>query len=519
MRLFDALMTWDEEFGGDPHRFSNPDILRKTMDRYRIDRAVVTGGVFRRPGVEYINESVFETAARDERIVPAPVVLPDSGMEVGDEDAFVEGLVLRGARVVCFYPTTLGTSLDPRVVDGLFTAVEKRRLPVALFETGWIGSSDIAARFPGIPFILHRPDYRNRQYLSLLKAVPNLYVSLAPNFAPYRGLETIVGECGAERLVFASGYPENEPGAPIGALRYSSLDEDTVEKIAYGNLERLIDGVVCAKNAVLPKGREPGPAPSDELVAAVWDRAPVPVFGIVDMHTHYSKWVQFPMWGGLADDMIEEMDRAGVEKAVLAPQASLTPALICGNEGVLEAMRKYPDRLLGYACCFPVREDTGLQEIERCMDEGMTGIKMHTAAGLPYTFEGYAPVWQYADERRIPVLLHTWADLNEMDSIFETYVRLPIILGHAGAVNPAMYVEYAKKYPHLWLELCLSRSPFGLVEYLVREVGADRILYGSDAPWMPFGHQLGRVLFADISEEDKKKILAENARRVLERAK
>ena len=516
MRLFDALMTWDEELGGDPHRFTNVDLVRKTMDRYRIERAVVSGGVSRRPGIEYINEKVFEAAAKDERIVPAPVVVPDSGLEVGDEDAYIEGLVLRGARVACFYPKTMGTSLDPRVVDGLFGAIERRRLPVALFETNWIESADIAARFPGIPFILHRPDYRNRRYLSLMKAVPNLYVSLAPNFAPYRGIETIVRECGAERILFASGYPQSEPGAPIGALMYSSLDEDAVERIGYGNMQRLIEGVACAETAA-PAERTPAAAPADELVTAVWDRRPLPVPDIIDMHTHYSKWVQFPIWGGLADDLVEEMDRAGVEKAVLAPQASLTPALVCGNEDVLEAMKKYPDRLLGYACCYPVREDTGLKEIERCMDAGMTGIKMHTAAGLEYTFEGYAPVWKYADENQIPVLLHTWGDLDRMDSLFGTYTRAPVILGHAGAVDPAMYVNYAKKYPNLWLELCLSRSPCGMVEYLVREVGADRILYGSDAPWMPFGHQLGRVLFADISEDDKGKILAENAKRMLEK--
>jgi predicted TIM-barrel fold metal-dependent hydrolase len=434
--------------------------------------------------------------------------------------------------VVCFYPKTLGTSLDSRVIDRLFTILERRRLPVALFETDWIESADIAARFPDIPFILHRPDYRNRQYLSLLKDTPNLYVSLAPNFAPYRGIETIVRECGSDRMLFASGYPENEPGAPIGALMYSSLEDDAVEKIAHGNMERLIDEVACTearRGGFTPPGRgklaptasegdEPAPTPSDGLTAAVWERTALPLPGIIDMHTHYSRWIQFPIWGGLADDLVEEMDRVGIEKAVLAPQPCMTPSLACGNDGVLEAMKKHPDRLLGYAACYPVDEDTGLKEVERCVNEGMVGIKMHTSAGLPYTFEGYAPVWRYADERGIPVLLHTWGDLDKMRSIFDTYRHVPVLLGHSGAVDPSMYAEYARMYPNLWLELCLSRSPFGLVEFLVREVGADRILYGSDAPWMPFGHQLGRVLFADISEEDKKKILIENPKRVIEKA-
>ena len=168
-----------------------------------------------RPGIDFVNDRVFEAAAQDERIVPAPVVVP--GLELGDEDTLVEDLVRRGARAACFYPRMLGTGLDPRVVGGLFAALQKQRLPVALFETEWIEAANLAGQYPGIPFILHRPDYRNRQYLPLLRETPNLYVSLAPNFAPYRGLETIARECGTERLLFASGYPENEPGAATRA--------------------------------------------------------------------------------------------------------------------------------------------------------------------------------------------------------------------------------------------------------------------------------------------------------------
>lgn len=511
-------MIFDGEFGGQPRRFSDLATLRGILDKYRITRAIVSADVCRKPGIDFVNESIFEAAAQDERIVPAPVVVPNSGLEVGDENAFVEDLVRRGARVVCFYPETLGTSLDGRVVGGLFSAIEKQRLPVALFETEWLEAADTANRHPDIPFILHRPNYRNRQYLPLLKGTPNLYVSLAPNFVPYRGLDVLVRECGVEKILFASGFPQNEPGAAIGYLMYSGLDNEAVGEIAHGNLERLVDAVETGADdsAHTTAGREEPPGEcGQDLCASVWGRQPVPLPGIVDMHTHYSKWIQFPIWGGYADDLVEEMDRVGIEKAVLAPQTSMTPSLVCGNDGILEAMRKYPDRLLGYASCYPAHKDTGLKEIQRCMDEGMVGIKMHTSSGIPYTSDDYTPVWQYANEKKLPVLLHTWGDLDEMDSIFETYTDAPILLGHAGSVNPKMYVEYAQRYSNLWLELCFSRAPYGLVEYLVREVGADRILYGSDAPWMAFGHQICRVLFADIPEESKKKILVENPKRVL----
>lgn len=53
------------------------------------------------------------------------------------------------------------------------------------------------------------------------------------------------------------------------------------------------------------------------------------------------------------------------------------------------------------------------------------------------------------------------------------------------------------------------------MEYFVREVGASRVLFGADAPWMTYAHQIGRVLFADITRRQKRTILIENPKRVL----
>lgn len=44
---------------------------------------------------------------------------------------------------------------------------------------------------------------------------------------------------------------------------------------------------------------------------------------------------------------------------------------------------------------------------------------------------------------------------------------------------------------------------------------AARVLFGSDAPWMSYSHQIGRVLFADIIEQQKKTILIDNPKRIL----
>jgi hypothetical protein len=55
----------------------------------------------------------------------------------------------------------------------------------------------------------------------------------------------------------------------------------------------------------------------------------------------------------------------------------------------------------------------------------------------------------------------------------------------------------------------------GLIEWAVREVGADRILFGTDTPLYFAASQRMRVEQAEISPEDRRKILAENARKLL----
>ncbi len=55
----------------------------------------------------------------------------------------------------------------------------------------------------------------------------------------------------------------------------------------------------------------------------------------------------------------------------------------------------------------------------------------------------------------------------------------------------------------------------GTIEYMVKELGSERVLYGSDAPMRDPFPQFGWVVYADISEEDKKNILGRNMQRIL----
>ncbi|MBI2438817.1 MAG: amidohydrolase family protein, partial [Lentisphaerae bacterium] len=65
-------------------------------------------------------------------------------------------------------------------------------------------------------------------------------------------------------------------------------------------------------------------------------------------------------------------------------------------------------------------------------------------------------------------------------------------------------------------ELCLSSCPRGFLESLVARVPLQKIVWGTDQMLINPAHQLGRVLFARITPDQKRAILGENAARILE---
>jgi predicted TIM-barrel fold metal-dependent hydrolase len=194
--------------------------------------------------------------------------------------------------------------------------------------------------------------------------------------------------------------------------------------------------------------------------------------------------------------------------------------MVAGNDEVLSAMRQYPGRILGYAVAFPFDAGTVRQEVRRRLDEGFTGIKLHNINGFPYTDPAYEPAYAMADERRLPVLLHTWAqdhEFEEIRAVSESHPEALFILAHAGTEKEQEYYNIAAERANVVLDPTLSRVPRGLIERMVAAVGADKIVWGSDAVFLDQAHQLGKVLAAKIPDDKKKAILSTNANGILGR--
>jgi predicted TIM-barrel fold metal-dependent hydrolase len=242
-------------------------------------------------------------------------------------------------------------------------------------------------------------------------------------------------------------------------------------------------------------------------------------YEIIDMHGHLGPCA-FAMPDVSPAGLVATMDRIGVQSIVVSHMQCLSPEVAAGNREVLAAMRAFPDRILGYVALWPESEEAVRAEVEWALAEGFTGIKIHNANGFPYTHPAYQSAYQIANERRLPVVLHCWGGEREFAEVAEVAVAHPeasILTAHAGSQNVDGYLTLAREHPNVYLDLCLSSSPRGMVARLVQEAGVEKVVWGSDAYFFSEAHQIGKVLGADLPDEAKLQVLSGNAKRLLAR--
>ena len=245
---------------------------------------------------------------------------------------------------------------------------------------------------------------------------------------------------------------------------------------------------------------------------------------IVDAHCHLGPWHNFFVrQGGWADAMVKAMDRCGVAVSIIAPHLAIGPDEREGNRQAYRAAETHPDRLVPYVTVNPNRGVAAVEaEIARWQPHGIRAFKIHPSTHqYPVTGDNYKPMFEYAAAHALPVLSHTWhgdahCDPSAFAQLAAQYPTAAFIIGHAAssweAINAACTA--AAQLPNVYLDLCGSVMHYGALEHMVARVGAERILHGSDNPFLDPRPPLGRVLMARISDEQKRLILGLNAKRL-----
>lgn len=250
---------------------------------------------------------------------------------------------------------------------------------------------------------------------------------------------------------------------------------------------------------------------------------------IVDVNSYLGCWPYWKINVTTGDGLVKLMDRFGVDEAVVASTRSVFYDYAEGNEEVYELVHSFPKRFAGFASVSPLYMDQALSEMKkRVGEQGMKGLRLYPSPHPRY--QGYElkddiahTLMEEIARLKVPVMIPVRLTLNpafpgvDVKQILELANRFTEVRFIMGCINS---LEATKNSSAIKRHDNISIDTSGLqmlknIEYLVDEIGVQKILFGTGMPIQYPGPGLTKIRDAKISEEEKRFILGENAAKLL----
>ena len=268
------------------------------------------------------------------------------------------------------------------------------------------------------------------------------------------------------------------------------------------------------------------------------------------------------------------MDESGITMQVIATSspgiqgypdaATAIDAAKRTNDAQAEIIRKYPTRFAGFAALPTQDPKAAADELERTVTQlGFKGTMIQGHTNWEYLDEQkYWVIWERAEALGVPIYLHVgepalegrkiyeghselmgpaWSWVVETAThglrivgagVFDAFPKATLILGHMGEALPFLLGRFDEGYAMAFKPRKLKKL---LSEYIkenivvttsgkykpealvctISAMGADRILFAADYPWVTPKEAVEHVERAPISDSDKEKIYHLNAERWL----
>ena len=290
-------------------------------------------------------------------------------------------------------------------------------------------------------------------------------------------------------------------------------------------------------------------------------------FSVIDAHVHTYPTSQiglqatagtaFSGCAGTVQELLGLMAVGGIDKAVMlnmTPVADMREAALARGEGPYEEVarqmiermkrrnawtcqvaREHPSLVPFISLDPSMGPDDAVAEIRRRAQEGACGIKLHPSSQrFSPTDRNLWPAYAEAEALGLPVVSHGGIFPLDTESsehsrpraftrVLEAFPRLTLVLAHLGEGYLEESLAMAAKYPNLFFDCSAAVSgtvqPPSLSDDeaadVIRRLGVDRVLFGSDWPWFHPLRDRERIEALPFSDSEKGLILGENARRVM----
>lgn len=236
---------------------------------------------------------------------------------------------------------------------------------------------------------------------------------------------------------------------------------------------------------------------------------------IYDAHVHLGpsgQWLPYVNPEVDAATVIDAMDGAGVKRAIVFPNPAPGDRYPLYNDMIADSVEAYPDRLMGFGRVDPRRGEEAIDEVHRCAERGLLGIKLHPfVETYRPDHPDFDPLFEAIYREDLIILTHTgpgFASPGYMKKVLEDREDMKIILGH---LNEGC-IPLSRDYENVYADT--SGTRVYMLEYACQHI-PEKIVFGSDYPYLNYRVQKTVVDAADISNSLKESIFHSNLKRLL----
>jgi uncharacterized protein len=253
----------------------------------------------------------------------------------------------------------------------------------------------------------------------------------------------------------------------------------------------------------------------------------------IDAHEHVGL-------GSSVEAIIDFADRLNIEKLVVSKPITIedrekaTPdEFRKANDIILDAMKRYPGRFMGMVYINPFFKKESLEEIKRCVDNGMVAFKLYNQVKINDPL--FYPIIEKSIELRMIILMHASSSIgfggqrtkygnSQPDgSIPEDFVeaakRYPEAIFQYAHIGGGGDWEYAcktlKDFPNIYVDTSGSNNEGYMIDFALEYLGEDRLFFGTDGSYY---QGVGNILASKLSDARKKKVFFENFNNILKKS-
>lgn len=252
----------------------------------------------------------------------------------------------------------------------------------------------------------------------------------------------------------------------------------------------------------------------------------------IDIHAHFGSHDQGDgslarrFMSGDIELVCRRAAAAGVSLTVASSLQTFHPYggdVLRGNEAAAQAAGEHTD-IWFWAVLDPMRRETYRQIEELLTLPRCAGIKIHPVNHRYDIRDRGDEIFEFADAHAALILTHSGC-VNSLPEDFipfaNRYPRARLILGHLGNSADGNLTRQVAAIQHaragnVYTDTSSAKSIYsGLIEWAVEQIGADRILFGTDSPLYSVAAQKARIEGSDLPAEARRQILSGNAARLL----